>query len=111
VDVDQPDARGRLFTARVERVRAQYSFSSRSFLRAIVQYLDTQSDTALYPNGVDPRTGGVSTSLLFAYKVNWQTVLFLGWGDDQERDTATPGDPMRPQTRGLFAKISYAFQR
>ncbi|MCP4738962.1 MAG: hypothetical protein GY873_32750 [Bosea sp.] len=45
---------------------------------------------------------------MFAYKLNWQTVLFLGVGDDRELSDA---DRLEPAARQLFLKVSYAFQR
>ncbi len=63
---------------------------------------------ALYAAPVDDRTGGLSGSLVFAYKLNWQTVLFLGLGDNRELDQL---DELQPNSRQAFFKISYAFQR
>jgi len=47
-------------------------------------------------------------SLLYSYKLNWQTLLFVGYGDD--RILAERGDLLRGG-RTLFVKVSYAFQR
>ncbi len=109
LDVD-PGGLGsqRLFSAEVNRLRATYNFSSRVFVRAIGQYVRTRRDPSLYVDQVDAKEGGFSGSALFAYKLNWQTVLFVGYGDDQEYDAA--GD-LRPASRQFFAKVSYAFQR
>jgi hypothetical protein len=74
----------RLFTARVSRIRGTYTFTARSYLRAIGQYVSTDSDPALYLLPVLPHSGTFLGSLLFAYKLNWQSVLFVGYGDDQE---------------------------
>ena len=46
--------------------------------------------------------------MLFAYKLNWQTVLFLGYGDEREPNER---DQLEPISRSLFVKVSYAFQR
>ena len=98
----------RLFTAQVERVRAMYTFNSRMFVRGIVQNQRTNRDVALYGFGTQ-HNGSLSSELLFAYKVNWQTVMFLGVGDLREV-TAEEGE-FEPSSRQVFAKISYAFQR
>ena len=45
---------------------------------------------------------------MFAYKLNWQTVLYLGYGDD--RTYAANNDRLEKAGRSLFAKISYALQ-
>jgi Domain of unknown function (DUF5916) len=110
----------RLFTSQVERVRATYTFNSRMFVRAIVQNTRTNRDQPLYgfdtspdvpPNTylVDQHSGDLSSQLLAAYKLNWQTVFYVGYGDLQEV-TTVDGDFL-PSNRQFFAKISYAFQR
>ncbi|HSS79411.1 MAG TPA: DUF5916 domain-containing protein [Thermoanaerobaculia bacterium] len=89
----------RLFTADVARLKATYTFSSRAFLRLIGQR--TEVDEA-------GRTESFTGSALFAYKINWQTVLFLGYGDER---ALSPDDRLEPTGRELFFKVSYAFQR
>ncbi|MGH7742869.1 MAG: hypothetical protein ACRENS_12715, partial [Candidatus Eiseniibacteriota bacterium] len=101
--------RSRLFTAQVERLRATWSFSSRSFLRLIGQYVQTRRDTTLYTSSVDPKEAGFGGSALLAYKLNWQTVMYLGYGDNREYSVAT--DALENKARQVFAKISYALQR
>ena len=46
-------ARGRLFTADLARLRAQYSFSARSYLRLITDWVETRRDPSLYVDAVD----------------------------------------------------------
>lgn len=100
----------RLFTADVARVKATYSFTSRASLRLIAQRVSTTRDLALYDPalGYAAREEGITRSALFSYKLNWQTVLFLGWSDDRE---IALDDQLAPAGRELFFKISYAFQR
>jgi hypothetical protein len=98
----------RLFVQRVSRVKGTYTFTSRMFARAIGQYVRTTSDPFLYSAFVRPQTGTFSGSALFAYKLNWQSVLFVGYGDDRELG---PDDRLRPVGRQFFVKASYAFQR
>ena len=100
---------GRLFLAQVERLRASYSFTPRAFLRLIGQYVQTTRDTTLYTFPVDRKVAGLSLSALLAYKLNWQTVFYLGYGDDREYSAAT--DQLEASGRQAFAKISYALQR
>ncbi|MGH9441906.1 MAG: DUF5916 domain-containing protein [Thermoanaerobaculia bacterium] len=100
---------GRLFTAQIARLKATYNFSSRLFLRVIGQYLDVRTDPSLYlVQGVAKRSGSFDGSALFSYKLNWQTVFFVGYGDSRVLNPS--GDLLRSD-RTLFAKISYAFQR
>jgi len=83
-------------------------FSSRAYLRLVGQWVGTTNDPALYPFPVDPEEGGFEGSALFTYKINWQTALYVGYGDERALDER---DDLRPTSRQLFAKISYAFQR
>jgi hypothetical protein len=99
----------RLFTSQVERVRATYTFNSRMFVRAIVQNTRTNRDRDLYGFEIAQHSGSLSNQLLFAYKLNWQTVFYVGYGDLNEV-TSEQGE-FEPSNRQLFAKISYAFQR
>jgi hypothetical protein len=92
---------GRLYTADVQRLRAQYSFSAKSLLRVIAQYVDTEF-------GDSTHDGSFLGSVLYSYKVNWQTVLFVGYGDDR---VLTPSNDLERSGRSLFFKISYAFLR
>jgi Domain of unknown function (DUF5916) len=108
---------GRLFTARFERLRAQYSFSNKSLVRVIAQHVKTDRDPLLY-NGcagltieqcqIPAHGGSFLGSVLYSYKLNWQTVLFVGYGDDR---LITSHDDLVATGRSLFFKVSYAYQR
>src|SRR4029077_9608135 len=67
---DKSGSSHRLFTARVERVRANYTFTARSFVRLIGQYVSTDRDPALYLESTTAHDGFFSGSALFAYKIN-----------------------------------------
>ena len=68
---------------------------------------ETERDPSLYRFEVARKDGGFDGSALFAYKLNWQTVLFLGYGDN--RALQGNGD-LKPAGRQFFLKVSYAFQ-
>ncbi|MBV8545643.1 MAG: carbohydrate binding family 9 domain-containing protein [Acidobacteria bacterium] len=113
---------GRLFTAQVERVRAQYMFTPRMFVRAVVQNQRTSSNPLIYGVDLPLRDGNLSSQLLFAYKVNWQSVLYVGYGDIRDVNEDVQADPANPSNRiyrrnfllsnrQLFFKLSYAFQK
>lgn len=96
------DAEGeRVFTADVQRVRAQYSFSAKSLVRVIAQYVDNEF-------GGGAHDGSFLGSVLYSYKLNWQTVLFVGYGDDR---VLTERNDLVPTGRSLFFKVSYAWLR
>ena len=92
----------------IERVRMLYSFSANSLVRVIGQYVTTERDPALYNFPVSRHNGQFFGSLLYSYKVNWQTVLFVGYGDD--RVITATNDLLRAD-RSVFFKVSYAYQR
>lgn len=83
----------RLFSAQVDWVKATWIFSPRQLVRVTGQRNDIDYD------GLS-RKVATSLNALYGYKVNWQTVFFVGYGDD-----STIGTP------SLFAKVAYAFQR
>ena len=107
---------GRLFTAQVARLKATYTFTARAFLRFIGQYVATERDPGLYTFPVSRKSGNFDGSALFSYKLNWQTVFFLGYGDSRSLEPAVgagagpPRYSLSPVSRELFLKISYAFQ-
>jgi hypothetical protein len=101
-------AEARLFTQRVSRVKGTYTFTSRLFVRVIGQYVATTRDPSLYGASVDARSGTFGGSALFAYKLNWQSVMFVGYGDDRELSDQRRLEPL---DRQFFVKLSYAFQR
>jgi len=104
LDVDD----GRLFTANLSQLRFVYQFNIRTFVRAIVQYTDIDRDLSLYddPEDVDAKTNQVFSQLLFSYKVNPRTVLFLGYSDNREGDE---NNDLLQEDRSVFLKIGYAW--
>ena len=105
--VNEEGLAGRLFTAEVARLRATYTLNARSWLRLIGQRVETERDPRLYIDEVDERSESFGGTAVFAYKLNWQTVLFVGYGDNRELDDL---DRLEPADRQLFLKVSYAFQ-
>ncbi len=101
-----------IFRAGLSQVRAVYNFSPRSFVRAIIQYRDTHLNPETHEEEVNRSASAVFTQLLFSYKVNPQTVVFLGYTDN--RDAFTDQDfvrrPLTQSDRALFLKLGYAFR-
>ena len=100
---------GRLFTATVERLRATWAFNSRAFVRLIGPYVQTKRDASLYTFPVRSKAADFGGTALFAYKLNWQTVLYAGYGDS--RSFLESSDRLEKSGQQAFAKISYAWQR
>lgn len=109
VNVD--DALGtsrQLFNARVSRVRGTYTFTSRLFVRGTAQYVSTKRDPSLYTFPMIAKSGSLSGQVVLAYKLNWQSVMFIGYGDDR---MLSMQDRFEKVDRQFFVKFSYAFQR
>ena len=109
LNVDGPQSTdARLFIERISRVKATYTFTSRLFVRAIGQYDATTRDPLLYTSSVEAQSGTFGGSGLIAYKLNWQSVMFVGYGDDRE---LSDQQHLERLDRQFFVKLSYAIQR
>ncbi|MEM7583242.1 MAG: DUF5916 domain-containing protein [Acidobacteriota bacterium] len=97
---------GTLFEANLSQARLLYQFNLRTFLRAIVQRTDIQRETALFREAVEARTQRLFTQLLFSYKLNPRTVLFLGYSDNYRGDQQIA---LTQENRALFLKLGYAW--
>jgi len=99
---------GRLFTAQVPQTKIVWQFNARTFVRVIVQYTDIERNPVLYddPSDIDGLERDFFVQLLFSYKVNPQTVFFLGYSENglENQDYS-----MTTVDRTLFLKIGYAF--
>jgi hypothetical protein len=96
---------GRLFTVNRDYLRMVYQFNKRTFVRLVLQYVNEDHDTDLYIEDPPADIKRVFTQLLFSYKINPQTVLYLGYSDNYfgNEDFAVKQD-----SRTFFAKIGYA---
>ena len=97
---------GRLYTAGVSDLTGAWQFSPRSFVRAVLQYVDYTFDPRLYTDGRDARFRQLFTQLLYSYKLNPRTVVFLGTSDSSSDD---PRGGLVRANRTLFAKLGYAW--
>jgi Domain of unknown function (DUF5916) len=111
LDVDDGTDASRLFTANVDRIKATYTFTQRCFLRLIAQRQSQTQDPVLYGlvPPIPPKDESTAVSALFAYKLNWQSVVFVGYGDD--RDWSPDTGNLERAGQSFFLKLSYAFQR
>ncbi len=113
LDVDRAGRSGKLFVETIERLRVNYVFSERALVRLIGQYVHTDFDPLLYTFPVPEESGRFGGSALFSYKLNWQTVLFLGYGDNQALFQSSPSahSHLVRTDNSIFFKVSYAIQR
>jgi hypothetical protein len=100
-------APGRLYTANIERLKLVYQFNKRMFLRTIVQYWHYKRNVALYEDeDTEPKSEGLFSQILISYKINPQTVFFLGYSDNYYGDQQID---IIQTNRTIFAKIGYAY--
>jgi hypothetical protein len=106
VALDTKDG-AKIFDAAVHDLRLTWQFSVRSFLRLTTQFQDIERNPDVYTDEVDARSRDVGRQLLYSYKLNPQTVFFVGYSDalldDDELDGLTTSD------RTWFMKIGYAW--
>jgi hypothetical protein len=96
---------GRLYTANLSNIRMSYQFSRKIFLRVILQYANYTYTPELYSFPVDPKYKNLFSQVLFSYKINPRTVLFLGYSDDYYGSSEIP---LTQNNRTFFMKIGYA---
>lgn len=106
VSLDTKDG-AKIFDAVVNDVRLTWQFSVRSFLRLTTQFQDIERNPDVYTDSVDARSRDVGRQLLYSYKLNPQTVFFLGYSDalidDDQLNSLTTTD------RTWFLKLGYAW--
>ena len=97
-----------IFDAQLSDLRLTWQFNVRSFLRLTVQRRDTARNLAVYDDpDTDAQTLSVGAQLLYSYKLNPQTVFFVGYSDNHLDD-----DDLLELTRTdrtLFMKVGYAW--
>ena len=98
----------RIFDAEVVDFRATWQFNLRSFLRLTAQQQVVDRNLALFDSpGVQRRSKTRGTQLLYSYRVNPQTVFYLGYADNRLADDASAS--LTETDRTFFTKFSYAW--
>jgi hypothetical protein len=97
-----------IFQVNLSQLRVVYNFGVRMFVRGMVQYLHLSQNPALYLVPVDATTQTFFTQFLFSYKINPQTVLFLGYSDNY---LGLTGVKTTQTDRTFFIKVGYAWTR
>ncbi len=101
---------GELFTANISDLRATWQFNVRTFVRLVTQYREVDRNAPLFLARVDPESRHLFNQLLFSYKINPQTVLFLGYSDNHfgEPSLNSQTTDLTQADRTLFFKVGYA---
>lgn len=97
---------GWLFTAQLTELRLVWQFNLRSFARVILQHRDLARDADLYATPVDETSRRLFSQLLYSYRLNPQTVFYLGYSDTE---LETDRFDTLPTDRTLFVKLGYAW--
>jgi hypothetical protein len=99
---------GNVFIANQSDIRLSYQFNIRQRLRLAIINTNINRDTDLYDFEIDSHSRSLGNQLIYSYKVNPKTLLFLGYSDssieDQNIDLTTTN-------RTFFAKFSYAWKK
>ena len=96
-----------VFRANLIQSRIFYYFSTRALLRAVIQYQEVRRDPSQYTVPVDATDRGLFGQLLFSYKVNPLTVIFLGYS---ENSLGTQDYDLTQRNRTFFLKLGYAWR-
>jgi len=101
-------ANNTVFTANLTNLRVSYQFDVKSYLKLNIEYVNIDFNTHNNPLiAVDNINKDLSTQLIYSYKVNPQTVFFLGYSDYSfQNDNLTS---IRRAEKTFFTKISYAW--
>ena len=95
-----------LYTANISQITAVYQFNIRTFFRAILQYVNYDYNPGNYSYNINPEYKNFFTQLLFSYKINPRTVLFLGYSDNYFGDQDIR---ITQSNRTFFIKFGYAW--
>lgn len=96
----------KIFSANLFQAKVIYNFNIRTFARVILQYMDLNRNPGLYLSPVSAETNTLFAQFLFAYKINPQTKLFIGYSDNR---LGMNGIELTRTDRTFFLKIGYAF--
>ncbi|MEM8814526.1 MAG: DUF5916 domain-containing protein [Pseudomonadota bacterium] len=97
----------RIFDASVVDARVTWQFGIRSSLRLTVQQTEVSRNVDVYRDDVEPESKDRGRQLLYSWKMNPQTVFFLGYSDSYARDDEL--DALVASDRRWFMKLGYAW--
>jgi len=96
-----------IFDADLYDLRLTWQFNRRSFIRLTAQYQDIERNVDEYIDEVDANTRTLGRQFLYSYKINPQTVFFLGYSDSHLDDDSLT--TLEKTDRTFFMKVGYAW--
>jgi len=98
----------RIFDAQLSDARLTWQFNLRSFLRFTVQRQHVKRNVALFvASDTHSHSLTMGSQLLYSYKMNPQTVFFIGYSDNYIDDDRY--DDLTSTDRTYFVKLAYAW--
>ncbi len=98
----------RVFTANLIDFRLYYKFSMRAMLKLILQFEDIDRNEDAYFYQVSEINKDYGSQLVYSYKINAQTLFYLGYSDKGYQDDSLKS--IERDQRTFFTKVSYAWQ-
>jgi hypothetical protein len=98
----------RVFTANLIDFRLYYKFSMRSMLKLILQFEDIDRNENAYFYRISQTNKDYGSQLVYSYKINAQTLFYLGYSDKGYQDDSLK--QIERDQRTFFTKMSYAWQ-
>ncbi len=97
-----------VYQADLTELRVSYQFDVQSYLKFNLVYSDVNRNPDNNPFvNVSNKNKNLSTQLIYAYKLNPQTVFYLGYSDNSYQDDYIVD--LEREQRTFFTKISYAW--
>ncbi|WP_404343859.1 DUF5916 domain-containing protein [Pseudoalteromonas mariniglutinosa] len=98
----------RVFTANLTDLRVYYKFNMRSMLKLVLQFEDIDRNKNAYYYAVNRINRDYGSQLVYSYKINAQTLFYLGYADRGFQDDTLKS--IERDQRTFFTKLSYAWQ-
>jgi hypothetical protein len=101
-------AGGQLYTAEAQYIRLNYQFTNSSRLRLTFITEEVDRDTSLYlnQNNEYSKENQRNVQVVYSYKIDPQSALFIGYGDNAYSDNETLAS--FTDEKSFFIKVSYA---
>lgn len=96
-----------VYIENLTELRISYQFNINSFLKFNLVYTDIDFNLDNNPSAFTEKDNTLSTQLIYAYKLNPQTVFYLGYSDNSFQDDRLKS--LERNERTIYSKISYAW--